>query len=54
MYDPATGKFLVASGQMNEPWHYVSETRLRDGRVLLTGGYPDGDQATAQTWIYRP
>jgi hypothetical protein len=54
VYDPATGKFLVASGQMNEPWHYVSETRLRDGRVLLAGGYPDGDQGTSQTWIYRP
>jgi hypothetical protein len=54
VYDPVSGKFLVAVGQMNEPWHYVSETRLRDGRVLLAGGYPNGDQTTAQTWIYRP
>lgn len=54
VYDPASGKFAVASGQMDEPWHYVSETRLRDGRVLLTGGYPDNDQATAETWLFRP
>jgi len=54
VYDPASGKFLVASGQMSDKWHFMSETRLKDGRVLLAGGYPNGDQCTAQTWIYRP
>jgi hypothetical protein len=54
IFDPASGKFLVVSGQMNDKWHYMTETKLRDGSVLLAGGYPDNDQATAQTWIYRP
>ena len=54
MFDPASGRFLVAAGQMNEPWHFMSETKLRDGSVLLAGGYPNGDQTTAQTWLYRP
>ena len=54
VYDPKSGKFLVASGRMNDAWHYMSETGLRDGRVLIAGGYPDSDRATAQTWIYRP
>ncbi len=54
VYDPANGKFLVAAGQMNDPSHYVSETRLRDGSVLLAGGYPNSPEATAQAWIYRP
>jgi hypothetical protein len=54
VFDPATGKFDVASGQMNDKWHFMSETKLRDGSVLLAGGYPNNDQATAQTWIYRP
>jgi hypothetical protein len=54
IYDPKSGKFLVASGRMNDAWHYMSETGLRDGRVLIAGGYPDSDRATAQTWIYRP
>ena len=54
IYDPAIGKFLVASGEMDKDWHYLSETELRDGSVLLAGGYPDGDQTTSQTWIYRP
>jgi hypothetical protein len=54
VFDPASGKFLVAAGRMNDKWHYLSETELRDGSVLLAGGYPNGDQATALTWIYRP
>jgi hypothetical protein len=53
VFDPASGEFLVVPGQMNDKWHYMSETKLRDGSVLLAGGYPNGDQATAQAWIYR-
>jgi hypothetical protein len=54
IYDPALGKFFTVSGQLNDSWHYMTETELRDGSVLLAGGYPDGDQPTAQTWIYHP
>ncbi|HYA25616.1 MAG TPA: kelch repeat-containing protein, partial [Terriglobales bacterium] len=54
LYDPASNKFLLASGQMNDARHFLTETKLRDGSVLLAGGYPDNDQATAETWIYRP
>jgi len=54
VFDPARGKFLVASGEMADARHYMSETKLSDGRVLLTGGYPNNDQATAQSWIYEP
>ena len=39
---------------MNDAHHYMSETKLKDGNVLLAGGYPDYDQSTAETWIYRP
>jgi hypothetical protein len=55
VYDPQTGKFLLASGQMSEPWHFMSETRLKDGMILLTGGYPThNDQGTTLTWVYKP
>jgi hypothetical protein len=54
VFDPASAKFLAAAGEMNDSWHYASETKLRDGSVLLAGGYPNNDQATAQTWVYRP
>lgn len=54
VYEPATGKFLVVSGELDNNWHFMTETKLKDGSVLLAGGYPNNDQATAQTWIYRP
>lgn len=54
IFDPVVGKFVVAEGQMNDAWHYLTETRLKDGRVLLAGGYANSDRATAQTWIYKP
>jgi Galactose oxidase, central domain/Kelch motif len=43
IYDFREGKFLLASGQMSDSWHFMSETLLKDGRVLLAGGYPDND-----------
>ena len=54
IYDPQRGIFLVATGNMDKPWHFMTETRLQDGRVLLAGGYATDPEATAQTWIYRP
>ena len=54
VFDPASGKFLVAEGKISDNWHFMSETKLRDGSVLLAGGYTNNDQATAQSWIYRP
>lgn len=54
IYDPSTGRFQVVTGEISDNWHYMTETKLKDGSVLLAGGYPNNDQATAQTWIYRP
>ena len=54
VFDPVTGKFAVASGEISAPWHFMTETKLKDGAVLLAGGYANDDRATAQTWIYKP
>ncbi len=54
IYDGRSNKFTVASGEIGDDRHYMSETLLNDGRVLLAGGYADNPEATAQTWIYRP
>ena len=31
----------------------MTQTTLKNGNVLLAGGYPDNDQATRETWIYK-
>jgi WD40 repeat protein len=54
LFDPDTGRFVSVSGEIGDSWHYMSETKLQDGRVLLAGGYPNNDRATAQAWIYQP
>src|SRR3984957_4037964 len=54
LYDPAAGKFLVATGEIDGPRHFMTETRLKNGSVLLAGGYLNDDRATADTWIYHP
>jgi hypothetical protein len=54
IYDPTSERFVIPQGEIGEPWHFMTETRLPDGRVLLAGGYANDPEATAQTWIYRP
>lgn len=54
VFDPTKGKFLVAFGEMSDARHFMTETLLKDSTVLLAGGYPNSDLATAQAWIYRP
>jgi len=54
VFDSASGKFARASGDISGPWHFMTETKLKDGSVLLAGGYANDDRATAQTWIYKP
>ena len=54
VYDPASGKFLIVAGQMINARHFMTETKLKDGSVLLAGGYPNNDEGTVETWIYHP
>ncbi len=54
IFDPRSGRFRIAAGQMHDARHFMSETKLKDGRVLLAGGYPNNDLATSETWLFRP
>jgi Kelch motif/Galactose oxidase, central domain len=60
VYDRTATRFLRASGDLTEAHFFAAATRLKDGRVLITGGYgypngkPNGPISTELTWIYQP
>lgn len=54
VYDERAATFFLSAGDTGEARHYMTETLLNDGRVLLTGGYANNPEATAKTWIFRP
>ena len=53
VYDPVTKKFLPVVERLPDARHFMSETKLADGAVLLTGGYPEDDKSTAAAYLYR-
>ncbi|MFL5731688.1 MAG: Kelch repeat-containing protein [Chloroflexia bacterium] len=53
LYDPSSGSFSTAEGTMELPHYYQTATTLRDGTVLIAGGYNAGFLSTAQAWLYR-
>ena len=60
VYDGTTARFLRARGDLTEAHFFAAASRLKDGRVLITGGYgypnrrPNGPLSTEQAWIYQP
>jgi len=53
LYDPATRRFRDVPGS---PYalSFATATRLRDGRVLVTGGYDDAIDVVPGAWLLRP
>jgi hypothetical protein len=48
------GRFVTASLRLDAPRFSSTATRLRDGRVLVAGGYDGSISPTALLWLYRP
>jgi hypothetical protein len=53
VYEPATGKFVALADRMPDARHFMTETKLADGAVLLTGGYVNDDRATGAAYVFR-
>jgi hypothetical protein len=53
IYDPRANRFTAVAGGTDRARHFMSETLLATGEVLLAGGYPDSDEATEKTWLVR-
>jgi hypothetical protein len=53
VFDPARGTFTYAAGDMETPRLFATATRLRNGQVLIIGGYHGNSVASANAWLYR-
>lgn len=54
VYNPATNRFRNSAGSVGADLSFSTATLLRDGRVLIAGGYDSRIQPTAGAWLYRP
>lgn len=53
VFDPSASTFSYAAGDMETPRLFATATRLRNGEVLIVGGYHGNSVASANAWIYR-
>ncbi len=56
LYDPATRRFSSVAGSLSDSFYFPTATRLDDGRVLLVGGYSNGQRGpvcTPNAWLYQ-
>jgi hypothetical protein len=52
LYDPSKGTFSRVEGALDTERLYQTATTLRDGRVLIVGGYDSSITSTSRAWIY--
>jgi hypothetical protein len=53
VFDPAVSSFSYAAGNMETPRLFATATRLRNGHVLIIGGYHSNSIASSNAWLYR-
>ena len=52
IYNPLSGKFSIVPGSMGTQRLFSSATLLANGQVLITGGYNENMETSANAWIY--
>ena len=52
VFDPSRNNFSYAAGDMETPRLFATATRLRNGQVLILGGYHGNSMSTSNAWIY--
>jgi hypothetical protein len=53
VYEPATRRFRAA-GRVGASLASATATVLRDGRVLVAGGYDDSIRVSREAWVFTP
>ncbi|MGA9333319.1 MAG: kelch repeat-containing protein [Rudaea sp.] len=51
VYDPARSGFVATQGELSGPQMFATATRLRNGQVLVLGGYDEHSQPSASAWL---
>lgn len=54
LFDSRSASFTVLPGTFGSSWFFATATTLRDGSVLVTGGYDDRVRSTSGAWVVRP
>jgi hypothetical protein len=54
LFDSRSASFTVLPGTLGSSWFFATATTLRDGSVLVTGGYDDRVRSTSGAWVVRP
>ena len=53
LLDPGSSAFSEVRGRLPEAYHFASAALLRDGDVVIAGGYSDANENTAGIWRFR-
>jgi hypothetical protein len=51
--DHRTAQFRQVPGRVPDAFRFAAAAALRDGDVLISGGYSDANRNTAGVWRYR-
>jgi hypothetical protein len=53
IFDPMAGVFVKVNGSMGSDRLFSAATLLRNGHVLITGGYDEGMSTSSKAWLYQ-